>query len=180
MAGRLLAPLVALVVAVAGCGPASTATPAPAAPSGAAASPPNAHTLVPAQLQFTATTVDGRQFSGASLFGKPAVLWFWAPWCPVCQREAPTVAKVAAARPTVAFVGVAAQDQLPAMRQFVDRYQLSAFPQLADTDAAIWARFGVVAQPAFAFVGATGHIDVVEGPLTEPELTKRVTGLAGP
>jgi hypothetical protein len=31
------------------------------------------------QLQFAAKTVDGRDFSGQSLAGKPAVLWFWAP-----------------------------------------------------------------------------------------------------
>lgn len=177
MGTRLLAPLAALVVAVAGCGSASTA--APTVPAGAVSGPAGSHAPVPTQLQFTASTVDGRPFSGASLLGKPAVLWFWAPWCPVCEREAPTVAKVAAEHPSVAFVGVAAQDQLPAMRQFVDRYQLGAFPQLADSDAAIWARFGVVAQPAFAFVGAAGHIDVVEGPLTQLELTNRIAALAG-
>jgi thiol-disulfide isomerase/thioredoxin len=34
-------------------------------------------------LRFDAKTVDGKDFSGQSLAGKPAVLWFWAPWCPV-------------------------------------------------------------------------------------------------
>jgi hypothetical protein len=30
---------------------------------------------------FAGTTVEGKPFSGASLAGKPTVLWFWAPWC---------------------------------------------------------------------------------------------------
>jgi hypothetical protein len=33
---------------------------------------------VPDQLKFTAGTMDGGEFSGESLAGKPAVLWFWA------------------------------------------------------------------------------------------------------
>lgn len=133
---------------------------------------------VPAQLEFTAKTLDGQDFSGQSLLGKPAVLWFWAPWCPVCQREAPMVGQVAAAHPGVTFVGVAALDQLPAMRQFVDKYPVKGFTQLADTDGKVWAKFGVTHQPAYAFIGADGGVDVVKGSLAEPDLTQRVTALS--
>ena len=49
------------------------------------------------RLQFTGTTLSGAPFSGASLIGKPAVLWFWTPWCPYCNAEAPGVSQVAAA-----------------------------------------------------------------------------------
>jgi thiol-disulfide isomerase/thioredoxin len=52
-------------------------------------------------LQFNGKTVDGVDFSGHSLFGKPAVLWFWSPWCPTCQAEAPSVAKAAQTHPSV-------------------------------------------------------------------------------
>ena len=40
-----------------------------------AAAPSSATTL-----DFNATTVSGDPFDGASLDGKPTVLWFWAPW----------------------------------------------------------------------------------------------------
>lgn len=180
MTARLLALLVALVLAVAACGSGSNAQPAAAPTVPATASPgrSGAHRPVPAQLQFTAKTLDGRQFAGASLLGKPAVLWFWAPWCPTCQGEAPMVGKVAAAHPAVTFVGVAARDQPSAMQAFVDKYHLNGVTELADSDGAVWAKFGVVAQPAFAFVDPTGNVEVVEGPLSEPELTARVTALA--
>ncbi len=179
MTGRLLTLLVALVLVVAACGSGSNAQPAaaPTVPATASPSGPGAHPPVPAQLQFTATTLDGRPFAGDSLLGKPAVLWFWAPWCPTCRGEAPMVGKVAAAHPAVTFVGVAARDQPSAMQAFVDKYHLNAVTELADTDGAVWAKFGVVAQPAFAFVGPTGSVEVVEGPLSEPELTARVTAL---
>lgn len=180
MTVRVFALLAAVAVSVAACGSGSSAQPAAArtvaatASSGAAAP----HPTVPAQLQFTAKTLDGRQFAGDSLLGKPAVLWFWAPWCPTCQREAPMVARVAAEYPAVTFMGVAARDQPSAMQQFVDKYKLNAVPQLADTDGVVWEKFGVLAQPAFAFVNAKGLVDVVEGPLSESELTRRVTALA--
>jgi thiol-disulfide isomerase/thioredoxin len=60
------------------------------------------------RLQFTGATLSGAPFNGASLQGKPAVLWFWTPWCPFCNAEAPGVSQVAAANPAVTFVGVAA------------------------------------------------------------------------
>lgn len=147
----------ALAVLVAGCG------------SGPAADP--------SQLQFTAKTLDGKPFSGASLKGRPAVLWFWAPWCPTCQREAPLVAEAAAANPTVTFVGVGAQDSLPALQEFATKYGADKFTELADTDAAVWQKFGVTRQPAYAFVSPDGRIDVVKGSLTEKELTARVQAL---
>ncbi len=148
----------------------AVSTQVPQAPAGEAA--------VPAQLQFTATTLGGEQFSGESLFGQPAVLWFWAPWCPTCQREAPLVGQVAADNPGVRFVGVAGLAELPAMQEFVDRYPVQDFTQLADTDGAVWTKFGVTQQPAWAFVDAAGNVDVVRGTLPESELTERITALS--
>jgi thiol-disulfide isomerase/thioredoxin len=92
----------------------------------------------PQALQFTSKAIDGADFSGQSLTGKPAVLWLWAPWCPTCQAEAPTVAKAAQMHPTVTFLGVAAQDRLPAMTQFVAKYKMGGFTHLADPDALVF------------------------------------------
>lgn len=131
-----------------------------------------------AQLHFTAKTLDGQPFSGESLSGKPAVLWFWAPWCPACQGEAPGVARVAAANPLVTFVGVGAQDKLPALQEFAAKYGVDKFTELADTDAAVWAKFGVTRQPAYAFIRSDGSVEVVKGSLAESDLTDRVAALA--
>lgn len=132
------------------------------------------------QLRFTAKTVDGKDFSGQSLAGQPAVLWFWAPWCSVCQREAPTVAKVARANATkVTFVGVAALGEVPAMKDFVSKYQMGSFAHLADVDASVWRRFGVTSQPAFAFIATDGSVQVVEGTMSEQDLAGRIGKLSG-
>ncbi|SFP39978.1 Thiol-disulfide isomerase or thioredoxin [Amycolatopsis arida] len=178
------------VVAIAGCGTEVDPPPAPPAASqptmSETAMPERDETgmaeqpAVPERLRFTGTTLDGTQFTGESLAGKAAVLWFWAPWCPKCAAEAPTVAE--AARDTagrVSFVGIAAQDEVPAMRDFVGRHGVGDFPHVADEEGAIWQRFGVTYQPAYAFVRPDGTVDVVKQQLSARELTERVNDLAG-
>jgi thiol-disulfide isomerase/thioredoxin len=178
---RVIAVAVAALAAllVAACAsPSGSQPPAGSAAAVATVTPHGAP--VPAQLQFTAKTVDGQDFSGQSLLGKPAVLWFWAPWCPVCQGEAPMVGRMATTHPAVRFVGVAGLDRLPAMQQFVAKYPVNGFTHLADTDGSVWAKFGVTHQPAFAFIRPDGGINVVKGGLPEPDLDQRVTVLTQP
>jgi len=88
------------------------------------------------------------------------------------------VGAIAKANPAVTFVGVAAQDEVSAMQQFVDTYPVGGFTHLADTDGAVWAKFGVTYQPAYAFVDADGGIDVVKASMSEAELTERVGALS--
>jgi len=176
---RLIAILAAAAFVVAACGADSESEPSVtrSATSTAAADAAGTDNAVPEQLQFTAKTLDGADFSGESLLGKPTVLWFWAPWCATCQREAPMVGQIAGENPDVTFVGVAAQDQLPAMQEFVDKFPVEGFSHLADADASVWAKFGVTHQPAYAFVSSDGSVDVVKGSLSEDELSERVTAL---
>ncbi len=139
--------------------------------------PPNA--LADDRLQFTGTTLSGATFNGASLEGKPAVLWFWTPWCPFCNQEAPGVSQVAAANPKVTFVGVAARSDIAAMQNFVSKYNLN-FTNLDDADGSIWAKFGVPWQPAYVFLRPDGTSTFVNNPtsaMSEQELSSRVTAL---
>jgi thiol-disulfide isomerase/thioredoxin len=132
------------------------------------------------RLQFTGTTLSGAPFSGASLVGKPAVLWFWTPWCPFCNAEAPSVSQVSAANPTVMFVGVAARSDVAAMQGFVSKYNLN-FPNLNDADGSIWARYNVPWQPAYVFYRADGTSTFVNNPtsaMSQQELSDRVSALA--
>ncbi|AGZ50916.1 redoxin domain-containing protein [Mycobacterium kansasii] len=172
-----LAVAAAAATIVTACGSSGARSDPANTPASSSSRPAGPSARVPAQLQFTAKTIDGHTFSGDSLAGRAVVLWFWTPWCPKCQHEAPIAADVAAAHPRVTFVGVAARDQVSAMQGFVDKYQLSGFTQLADTDGVVWTRFGVTQQPAWAFVSANGDVDVVKGSLTQSELNERVDGL---
>jgi thiol-disulfide isomerase/thioredoxin len=131
------------------------------------------------RFNFTGTTLNGATFSGASLAGKPAVLWFWTPWCPFCNAEAPSVSQVAAANPKVTFVGVAARSDVAAMQGFVSKYNLN-FTNLNDADGSIWRAFNVPWQPAYVFQRADGSTDFVNNPtsaMSQQELTDRVVAL---
>lgn len=130
-------------------------------------------------LNFTGTTLSGAPFNGASLQGKPAVLWFWTPWCPFCNAEAPNVSAVSAANPGVTFVGVSTRADVGSMQNFVSKYNLN-FTNLNDADGSIWAKFRVPWQPAYVFLKADGSSTFVNNPtsvMSQQELSDRVRAL---
>lgn len=200
---RHVAPLaaLALVLGASACGsddPADTAAPetsaepqttapeqepvtepeaAPEPETGTATEPPPS---VPDELDFSAPTVGGGTFDGASLAGQPAVVWFWAPWCPVCQREAPVVADLAERFDgQVTFVGVAGlSGDLASMESFIADGGVDGIAHIDDRDGDVYTRFGVTQQYDIGFVSADGSVDVVTGPLDEDELVARVEELA--
>lgn len=161
---------VVLVGAVA-CGAPTAAPPATTGSSGVGAKAP---------LDFQAPTVSGNTLSGETLAGKPAVLWFWAPWCTICRAEGPAVAGIAERHADeVTFVGVAGRGELPQMKDFVADTGTGAFPHVVDADGSLWSSFGVISQPAFAFIQPDGSMDVIVGSLPGRDLAGRVAALAG-
>jgi thiol-disulfide isomerase/thioredoxin len=132
------------------------------------------------RLQFTGTTLGGAPFNGATLQGKPSVLWFWTPWCPFCNSEAPGLSRVAAANPAVTFVGIAAHSDVGAVQNFVSKYNLN-FTNLNDADGSIWARYNVPWQPAWVFYRADGTSTFVNNPtsaMSQDEIARRVAAVA--
>ena len=131
------------------------------------------------RLQFTGTTLNGAGFNGASLQGKPAVLWFWTPWCPFCNAEAPGVSQVAASSPKVTFLGIAGRSDVGQMQNFVSKYGLN-FTNLNDADGSLWTRYNVPWQPAYVFYRADGSSTFINNPIgamPQQELADRVAAL---
>ncbi|MCZ7456148.1 redoxin domain-containing protein [Streptomyces sp. WMMC940] len=135
---------------------------------------------VPAALDFTATTVDGKPFDARTLAGKPTVLWFWAPWCPKCKAQAAETAKVAADNAGKAnVVGVAGLDKNAAMKDFVSATGTGSFPQLSDEKGEVWKRFKVTEQSRYVILDKDGTT-VYEGVLPAGKgLADKVAGLTG-
>jgi peroxiredoxin len=149
--------------------------------SGASSSAsPSESATVPATLAFSAPTVGGGQFDGASLAGKPAVFWFWASWCPRCQAKASDVRMLQAEyAQQVAFVGVAGLSSGDeAMARFVSQHDLGGFAHLADDDGTVWRHFGVAEQEVFVVIDKDGVV-VHKGPLSTEDLRERLDELAG-
>lgn len=180
---RRLTVLALAVSALAGCG--SAETPAAQSPPvstttapGTSASPGAAST--PDALKFTATTIDGKAFDGASLSGKPVILWFWAAWCPKCKAKADDVASVQRDNSgKVAVIGVAGLGSgEDAMRKFATDNGIDGFPNLADDDGTVWKKFGVTTQEFFVVIDAAGTI-VHTGTLSAADLKAKAAELAG-
>ncbi|WP_036553560.1 redoxin domain-containing protein [Nocardiopsis sp. CNT312] len=175
----LAAAATALALGLTACGSTTEPEAAPAqSPAEDTAAPESGDTSsgVPAALAFDTTTVDGADFSGASLAGEPAVLWFWAPWCTVCRAEAASVVD-ASERHDVEFIGVAGLGEVDAMSGFVSDTGTGGLTHLVDGDGSLWSGFGVASQPAFAFLSADGTFETVQGTLTDEELDSRVTAV---
>lgn len=133
----------------------------------------------PKTLAFESKTVDGKPFDGATLTGKPTVMWFWAPWCPKCRAAAPSV-KEASDKfgDDVNVIGVAGLAETAEIEQFVDDYGLSNITNLADKNDPLWSKFEVDVQHTYVILDANGK-EVHNGGLADGELTDKLTELAG-
>lgn len=154
----------------------------PGASSAGAASAPSAGSDVgqggAAATSFTATTLTGTDLDVTTFAGSPLVLWFWAPWCTICRAEAPDVAEVVADLDgRVTFLGVPGIGEPDAMRAFVEETGTGGFEHVVDDDGSLWQRFGVVAQPAFAFIAPDGTVEVFAGALGADALRERAESL---
>lgn len=119
-----------------------------------------------AKLTFTTKTVEGAKYSSKELLaGKPSVLWFWAPWCAICQNESKDIVATAAAyKGKVNFIGVGALGNQPELAHFVETNGTSSFTNLDDSSGKLWKRFGVIIQPTLIFVDKNGVITTKIGP----------------
>jgi len=162
-------------------GPATTAAPSTTGSAGApggTSSPATPDAPVPAVLAFDATTLDGKPFKGASLAGRPVVLWFWAPWCATCFGQAPTVADVAQQYGNrVSIVGVAGLGETKAMEEFVRDGEVGAVTHLNDQAGSVWRRFKIAEQSTFVLLDPSGKV-LHRGWLDSVDFTKRVAALA--
>jgi thiol-disulfide isomerase/thioredoxin len=162
---------------LAACG--GRATPE-AAPKAAAAASTSSAADVPAGTwlrSFTGTTVDGKAFNGASLAGKPTVLWFWAPWCPTCLQQAPGVREAFGRySATMNFLGVAGLDTAANMPAFVQLAKLGTMRSVADPDGVIWKRFKIKEQSYFVVLDASGT-EVYRGKLHAEDVPAKIAAV---
>lgn len=173
----LAAVSVAALLLTAGCGtPRSATRPAPA-PGAAVLAPAAASATVPASLSFTGKTLDGAPFDAASMAGRPALLWFWAPWCATCASQASSIADLKTQYgDRLAILGIAGLGDNKAMHQFVSDLEVGTVPNLDDQAGVLWRRFGIAEQSTFVVIDRQGKI-LHTGFLDDVDLTAQVTSL---
>ncbi len=164
---RISGLLLAAALLLAGCGAANQESPSADTPTASDGR----------RLAFSGETLDGRSFDGAQLAGKPAVLWFWAPWCPTCRAQAGGVTRLAdeyAGRVNV--IGVGGLGDVEDIRAYAR--QVDGPVQLIDPEGALWRHFGVTAQSTYVVLDAEGAV-VASGYLDDHVLADKVAELAG-
>jgi thiol-disulfide isomerase/thioredoxin len=174
---KLIIALVALGFAAGCSAPVETpAQPAPITPAALDASS-EAPAVVPATLKFTGKTIDGASFDAATLAGKPAILWFWAPWCATCASEAQSISDLHDEyADRLNILGIAGLGENKAMHEFVSDLEVGKVTHLDDQAGAIWKRFKITQQSWYVFLDKRGTV-VKTGYLDDLQLTNEVKTL---
>ena len=159
---RLGVALAGLLLLVSGC---TARAEAPAAASAAGV------------LSFTGRTLDGAAFDAAALAGRPALLWFWAPWCATCASQAGSVSDLQGEYgDRLGILGVGGMGSNADMHEFVTDLDAGAVPHLDDGAGVLWRRFGITEQSTYVLVDRAGTV-VTTGYLDDLQLTTEITSL---
>lgn len=78
---------------------------------------------------------------------------------------------------SVVILGVAGRGSLDDMANFVEDTGTQNMTHLADIDGKLWESYGVISQPAYAFITPQGHVETVNGTLSIEQLRQRAADL---
>jgi peroxiredoxin len=184
---RRLLCLLAIALALAGCGP------RPDAPLSTPAAAPGAVVARDGKLldrgsgklavgdpapDFSYTLPDGATTRLSDLRGTPIVLNFWATWCLPCREEMPELeAAYAGGDGGLAVLGVNRNELPDAIARFTAEVPVT-FPLVANVDGSIADRYGVTSLPTTYFIRSDGTIGAIQiGVLTPERLDERLKAI---
>jgi len=166
---RLLLLTVALSIGAVACGSpdadtvagnAGGGSPTPtSAPNPAAGGGDRAVTDLPDVEVVDLASGDTVNLQSLAAAGKPTLLWFWAPHCTFCMREAPELLAFADAHgDAVHILGIGARDDLDLAHEFVDRTDTDTLAMLWDPSGETWIHYGVTNQPTVVVLSPEGEV----------------------
>lgn len=90
---------------------------------------------------------------------RPTLLWFWAPHCTFCIREAPDVLALSASHgDELQILGLGAQDDLDQAMGFLETTGTGDLDMVWDATGETWVHFGVTNQPTVVVVSPEGEV----------------------
>ena len=97
-------------------------------------------------------------FSEHAKADRRRLLWFWAPWCEVCNHEAPAIEQMAAdTRGELDVIAIGGRAETPDDLGFVKRHRLRTPIVLFDEPMAAWAEYRIPGQPAGVLLDRSGR-----------------------
>ena len=124
-------------------------------------------------LAFTGRTLDGAAFDATTMAGRPAILWFWAPWCATCASEAQSINDLRTEYgDKLGILGIAGMGNNKDMHQFVSDLEVRNV-NLDDQAGVLWKKFGITEQSTYVLVDRTGAV-VTTSYLDDLQLTDKV------
>lgn len=130
----------------------------------------------------TFTRPDGTPLRTDAIKGRPAVVNFWASWCPPCREELPVLAKAHARHgDKVAFLGLAVEDNAEFAGEYARAYGLR-YPVAAGRETAIALMRALgneqAGMPYTVVLDAEGRVAYAKrGAVTERELNRALAPL---
>ncbi len=134
---------------------------------------------MPAALDFATTTLDGKPFDGASLYGHATILWFWAPWCGSCVADSKYVlAAIPDLPPGVQIIGVGTFSDLDGMHAFADQLGINGMTNLVDEKGALAIGFEAAALPSTTVIYADGYTATIPGSMSTKSILEVANKIA--
>jgi peroxiredoxin len=118
---------------------------------------------------FTLPQLNGESLTLGDFRGKPAIINFWASWCPPCRQELPALqAAYNAHRDEIGFIAVDVKEEPGTVTSFIRELGLS-FPVVFDLDGQVSdVSYEVRGLPTTIFVDVNGVVAARHvGPLDE-------------
>ncbi len=131
---------------------------------------------------FDLTTLDGENLSLSDLRGSPAIINFWASWCPPCRAEMPALQQVFNDYEDlgliIAAINATNQDSISEAASFVSENNLT-FPIPLDKTGSVSRSYNLHSLPTTVFVDSQGIIRkiIIGGPIPTALLRVQVEKL---
>lgn len=111
--------------------------------------------------QWTLNTLDGKPSTLAEVKGKPALVNFWASWCPPCIEETPALIQayneLKSEGRDMEFIGIGTNDDLPNLQKFASNNTVP-YLMVADPDGKVSEAYGVLGMPTTVLIDSNGIV----------------------
>ncbi len=122
---------------------------------------------------FTLEDLNGQKVRLSDFRGKPALLNFWASWCPPCRKEMPELQEFHERYgEQIALIGINWGEDAKTVKKFLDRFGVR-YLNLLDERRTAFVLYKLTGIPESFFIDPEGYIrGVWIGPITAEQIVK--------